>query len=833
MGDRDRKLSDSARAALDLARQQAEFLGQTYIGTEHVILGILLEGNSAAAIAMRRQNISANKLLNIMESHSGRGLRSRLGPQDFSSNMRLILSECLGDEAPGELNTIGNSQILLYILQHIDSRGRLYLQEAGCEVEFLQEQMNNLQYSLQNQNETAKNQRKKERETVLKKYTTDLTELARSRKLDPVIGREKETEQLVRILSRRSKNNPLLLGDAGVGKTAIVEGLAQRIIEGTVPERLKNKHILALDICALLAGSKFRGEFEERLQGCLAEAISRGDCIIFVDEIHTLSEAGSAEGATSAANLLKPQLARGDLQLIGATTWGENKRFLEKDAALSRRFQKIIVDEPDEKTAVEMLKGLCGRYELHHGVTIPEETLSAAVKLSQRYICDRRLPDKALDILDEASALCAQKHRNNFKNLQDGLQKELDVLDEEKRKLLRENDFDAAAELAERENEFRDKLIKLRPIHSQKKPVVTETELAALIAAQTGIAVEAITRTEGERLLHMEETLEQQVFGQKDVVFTVAKAIRCGRAGLSDPKRPLASFLFLGPSGVGKTQLCKVLAKELFGSEEALFRLDMSEFAQEHMVSRLIGAPPGYVGYQEGGRLTEAISRRPYSIILFDELEKSHPKVWDLLLQLLEEGELKDAEGKTVSFRNAVIIMTSNIGAEHFQKKGALGFAQENEEQSYELAAAKSREELKKIFRPEFLNRIDETLVFRWLGGEQLRSICVKLLSELNERLKNQQLFLSVSESAIEQLCKDGYEPQLGARPLKRCIRKNIEQPLAAELISGAFPKGSTVLCNCNDGEYHFCLKEIPHEEELAFQDKENTEEKLPLSFTF
>ncbi len=815
MGDQEKKLSDSAKAALDLARQQAEFLGQTYIGTEHMTLGILLEGNSAAAIAIRRQSVTAAQLLRIMESHSGRGLRSRLNVQDFSANMERILRDELSrDGGPG---LVSSSQLLLRILQLPDSRGRLYLQEAGCALEILQEQLFSIQHAVQSRDELGRTQRKKERESVLKKYTTDLTELARNKKLDPVIGRDKETEQLIRILSRRSKNNPVLVGEAGVGKTAIVEGLAQRIVAATVPERLQNKRILSLDLCALLAGSKFRGEFEERLQGCLAEALSRGDCILFVDEIHMLSEAGSAEGATSAANLLKPQLARGDLQLIGATTWSEHKRFIEKDAALSRRFQKIMVEEPDEEAAVEMLRGLCSRYELHHGVTIPEETILAAVKLSQRYLNERQLPDKALDLLDEAAAHCAQLHRAQFRELQDSLQKELTALDEEKRRLIRNSDFAAAAAISKQEDDLREQLHKLRPINSQKKPIVTAADIGTLIAEQTGIALETISESEGERLLHMEEVLRQQVVGQEEAISAVAKAIRCSRAGLSDPRRPQASFLFLGPSGVGKTQLCKTLAKELFGSEETLLRLDMSEFAQEHMVARLIGAPPGYVGYQEGGRLTEALRQRPYSLVLFDELEKAHPRVWDLLLQLLEEGELKDAEGKRVSFRNAVIIMTSNIGAEHFKQGGGLGFAARDEQQSYELAAARSREQLKQVFRPEFLNRIDETLVFRWLGQEQLGLICQKLLSELSARLSEQQLSLRVSETALEQLCKEGYEPQLGARPLRRCIRKNIEQPLSAHLIAGDFPAGSVILCCYEDGTYHFTVEEKVREAEDSY----------------
>ena len=808
MSDSEKKITENARTALDLARQHAESLGQTYIGTEHMVLGIMMEGSSAAAAAIRRQNISAEDFLRLIEGHVGRGTKSKLGYADFSPNMQQILHELLHISA----EKVDCKQILLKILRVTQSAGRQYLKEAGCDLQRLQDTLHNLQ----NSEQTKIPKKSREREGILRRYSVDLSELALEQKLDPVIGREKEMEQLLRVLCRRTKNNPCLVGDAGVGKTAIVEGLAQKINDGSVPELLKGKRILSLDMTALLAGSKFRGEFEERIQNCLAEATARGDCILFIDEIHILTEAGSAEGATSAANLLKPQLARGDLQVIGATTWSEHKRFIEKDAALSRRFQKILVEEPDEDTAVQMLKGLVPRYELHHGVQIPEETVRAAVQLSQRYLQERKLPDKALDLLDEAAAKAAQDQRKLFHALKSQLQAELNALDEEKRRCLKENELYMAASVSDRESEVQQRLRSLRPIGSQRCEVTKET-IAQLISEQCGINCSSLQQEESEKLLHFEEALSRRVIGQEQAVRAVAESIRCSRSGLSDPKRPAGSFLFMGPSGVGKTELCRALAQELFGSEDAMIRLDMSEFAQEHMAARLIGAPPGYVGYQEGGRLTEAVRKRPYSLVLFDELEKAHPRICDLLLQILEEGELKDADGKSVSFRSCVIIMTSNVGAEKFQSRTGIGFEQNDPQQSYEKAAALSKEALKKQFRPEFINRIDEIVVFRDLNAAALHQICSKLLSDLQERLEQKQLSLTVSQQAMEELCREGREQQMGARPLRRSIRRNIEYPLSQQLISGRFREGSRILCDYDGNGFSFSMAEQGEQSPLTF----------------
>lgn len=807
MAESEKKLTESARTALEAARQNAECLGQTYIGTEHMILGIMLEGKSAAAAAIRRQGVSTEQFFHIIEQRIGRGTRSKLNFEDLSSNMQLLLRDLL--RCSGEL--VGTKQILMKILQTPHAAGRLYLKEAGCDLDLLQEMMNSL-HAEEQQPRTQKKVR--EREGVLKKYSMDLTELAREQKLDPVLGREKEMEQMIRVLSRRSKNNPCLVGEAGVGKTAIVEGLAQRIVKGNVPELLQGKHILSLDMTALLAGSKFRGEFEERIQQCLNEALNKGDCILFIDEIHMLSEAGSAEGATSAANLLKPQLARGELQVIGATTWQEHKRFIEKDAALARRFQKIVVEEPSEDCAVEMLKGLCSRYELHHGVKILPEAVDAAVHMSVRYLPERRLPDKALDLLDEAAAQSAQDHRREMAALKELLKMKLAALDEEKRRCLKNNDLPAAAEVSDQGAKLQQEFMEL---HSQEMAVLRAEDIAALLAEQTGIDRQNISQEEGQRLLGMEKALNHQVIGQEQAVKRVAQAIRCSRAGLGDRRRPSGSFLFMGPTGVGKTELCRALSRELFGSEEAMIRLDMSEFSQEHMVSRLIGAPPGYVGYQEGGRLTEAVRQRPYSLIVFDELEKAHSRVCDLLLQVLEEGELKDGEGKRVSFRNCVIVMTSNVGAGCFQNPHNIGFEQQNDEVSYERAAARSREELKKQFRPEFINRIDEVVVFRWLDQQAIRQICCKLLEELSERLKQQNLSLQLSDAALDRLCQEGYEPQMGARPLRRAIRQNIENPLADQLISGEIHAGEQISCHWDGSHFSFSAACVESQEQLTF----------------
>ena len=803
MSGSEKKMTDNARSALDLARQHAEFLGQTYIGTEHVVLGIMMEGSSAAAIAIRRQNISAEEFFRIMERHTGRGMKSKLSFEDLSPNMQQILHELLRISS----ETVDCKQILLKILRIPQSSGRQYLKEAGCDLQRLQDMLHNLH----NTEQSKLPKKSREREGVLRRYSVDMTELAAEQKLDPVIGREKETEQLMRILCRRSKNNPCLVGDAGVGKTAIVEGLAQRIHAGTVSEQLQGKHILSLDMTALLAGSKFRGEFEERIQNCLTEATSRGDCILFIDEIHVLTEAGSAEGATSAANLLKPQLARGELQIIGATTWSEHKRFIEKDAALSRRFQKILVEEPDEETAIRMLQGLLPRYELHHGVTIPLDTVKMAVRLSMRYLQDRKLPDKALDLLDEAAAKAAQDQRRSFHSLQEKLQQELGALDEEKRCFLKANDLKSAAAVSDKESAIQQHLRNLRPVGSQCC-VVTAENIAELLAEHCGIDCSSIQKEESTKLLQFEETLSQRVMGQTEAIKAVAQSIRCSRSGLADPKRPSGSFLFLGPTGVGKTELCKALAQELFGSEEAMIRLDMSEFAQEHMAARLIGAPPGYVGYQEGGRLTEAVRKKPYSIVLFDELEKAHPRICDLLLQILEEGELKDAEGKTVSFRSCVIIMTSNVGAEQFLKSGGIGFEQNDPAKDYEKIVQQSKEALKKQFRPEFINRIDEIIVFRELDAVALQAICGKLLNDLEQRLQQQKLSLNVSERAVAELCREGTEQHLGARPLRRSIRKKIEYPLSQQLIAGQYPAGSRICCDYDGSAFCFSVAKTSDE---------------------
>ena len=800
MSDSEKRITETARTALNFALQNAENLGQTYIGTEHMVLGILMEGSSAAATAIHRQNIRTEDYLHLIEKHIGRGTQSKLNISDLSPNMRQILHELLQISK----ETVDCKQILLKILGLPQSAGRQYLKEAGCDVQRLQDALRNIQNSTAQSKMPKKN---RDREGILRKYSVDLSELAMEQKLDPVIGREKEMDQLLRILCRRSKNNPCLVGDAGVGKTAIVEGLAQKINAGLVPDQLKGKRILSLDMTALLAGSKFRGEFEERIQNCLAEATTQGDCILFIDEIHVLTEAGSAEGATSAANLLKPQLARGELQVIGATTWSEHKRFIEKDAALSRRFQKILVEEPDEDSAIQMLLGLMPRYELHHGVQIPEKTVRTAVQLSKRYLQDRKLPDKALDLLDEAAAKAAQEQRKQFVKLQEQLQAELSALDEEKRHYMKQNELDKAAAVSDRESEIQRRLRALRPIGSQCCEV-TEEIIAQLIAEQCGVDCSSICQEEGERLLNFEKYLSSRVIGQEKAIHSVAESIRCSRSGLCDPKRPVGSFLFLGPSGVGKTELCRALAQELFGSEEAIIRLDMSEFAQEHMAARLIGAPPGYVGYQEGGRLTEAVRKKPYSLVLFDELEKAHPRICDLLLQVLEEGELKDAEGKTVSFRSCIIIMTSNIGAEKFRTSNCIGFEHLDFQQSYEKAAMLSKDELKKQFRPEFINRIDEIVVFRELDDTALREICGKILDDLQKRLQTKDMKLAVSEKAVNELCREGREQQMGARPLRRSIRRNIEYPLSQLLISGRFDMGSTIICDFDGKGFSFCAQE-------------------------
>ncbi|MEO0098044.1 MAG: ATP-dependent Clp protease ATP-binding subunit, partial [candidate division WOR-3 bacterium] len=644
----------------------------------------------------------------------------------------------------------------------------------------------------------------------------DLTQLAREDKLDPIIGREKEIERVIQILVRRKKNNPVLIGEAGVGKTAIVEGLAQRIVENRVPPILRNKRVLALDLAALVAGTKYRGQFEERLKTVLNEIIKSGDCIIFIDELHTIVGAGAAEGAIDASNMLKPALARGEIQCIGATTFEEYRRYIEKHSALERRFQPIIVEPPTAAETVKILEGLKEKYELHHNVIYTQAAIEAAAYLSDRYITDRFLPDKAIDVLDEAGARVKLLRPVVNKEWEE-IEKKIERVKKMKEEAVRAQEFEKAAELRDEQKRLTDLLKKKRKEWEKAGnfPVVTPEDIAQVTSMWTGIPLSRIEESESQRLLKMEEELKKWIVGQDEAISAVARAIRRSRAGVKDPRRPIGSFIFLGPTGVGKTELARVLARFLFGHENALIRLDMSEYMEKFNVSRLVGAPPGYVGYEEGGQLTERVRRKPYSCVLFDEIEKAHPDVFNILLQILEDGQLTDSLGRRVNFKNTVIIMTSNIATAEIKRAQMMGFHPESEEISYEKMREKLLTEVKRVFRPEFLNRVDEIIVFRQLGKEEMKKIVDVQLRDIQERLAEKKLNIVLSEAARELLVEEGFDPEYGARPLKRTIRRLVEDPLAEEILKGKFKEGATILIE---------------REENILRFRELTPEELPIS---
>ncbi|HEY8498820.1 MAG TPA: AAA family ATPase, partial [Limnochordales bacterium] len=647
---------------------------------------------------------------------------------------------------------------------------------------------------------------------TLDQYGRDLTELAREGKLDPVIGREQEIQRVIQVLSRRTKNNPVLIGEPGVGKTAIAEGLAQKIVAGDVPETLLNKRVVTLDLAAVVAGSKFRGEFEERLKKVMDEIRNSGDIILFIDEMHTIVGAGAAEGAIDASNILKPALARGELQCIGATTIDEYRKHIEKDAALERRFQPIMVDEPTVEETIAILQGLRDRYEAHHRVKITDEALVAAARLSDRYVTDRFLPDKAIDLIDEAGSrvrLQALIAPPELKQLEEAIQE----IQTEKEAAIKNEEFEKAAALRDKEQQMREELERKRQewknSRSRTEGVVTAEDIAQVVSAWTGIPVSKLQQEETERLLHLEEILHARVVGQDEAIDAVARAIRRARAGLKDPRRPIGSFIFLGPTGVGKTELAKALAEALFGDEDAMIRIDMSEYMERHTVSRLVGAPPGYVGYEEGGQLTERVRRRPYSVILLDEIEKAHPEVFNVLLQVLEDGRLTDAKGRTVDFRNTVVIMTSNVGAQEIHRQARLGFrATQDERDAYETMKKKVLDELRRTFRPEFLNRIDEVIVFHALTKEHIRQIIDILLKRVAKELEERGIKVEFTDAAKEVLADEGFDPDFGARPLRRAIQRLVENPLSDEMLKGRFQEGDTVVVDAVDGTITFSKKE-------------------------
>ncbi len=807
--------TERANTALNLGVETASNLGHNYIGSEHILIGLLKEGNGVAASVLQSKGVTAEAIEERLVQMVGKGIPSRLTPNDFTPRCKRILEMAIMEARGLGHNYVGTEHVLMAILKEGESYAVKFLTEEGVNpqdiyaecLEAVGSQEPEQSYGGQSQNG------KKSSTKNLDQFGRDLTQMAKNGELDPVIGRDKEIERVIQILSRRTKNNPCLIGEPGVGKTAIAEGLAEKIVSGEVPETLKGKRIISLDLTRMVAGTKYRGDFEERIKNAIEEVEKDKNIILFIDEIHTIIGAGAAEGAVDAANILKPSLARGLIHVVGATTLDEYHKHIEKDAALERRFQPVTVDEPSEEDAVLILKGLRDKYEAHHKVKITDESIEAAVTMSSRYITDRYLPDKAIDLIDEAASRVRMKAFTappDLKELEDQL-KELAV---EKESAVNAQDFERAAKVRDEEKIIKDKLEEQKKSweshNAGKTDEVTPEDIAEIVSSWTGVPVKQLTQEESERLLKMEDIIHQRVVGQHEAVSAVCRAIRRSRVGLKDPKRPIGSFIFLGPTGVGKTELCKALAESLFGDENAMIRLDMSEYMEKHTVSRLIGSPPGYVGYEEGGQLTEKIRRKPYSVVLFDEIEKAHPDVFNMLLQILDDGILTDGQGRRVDFKNAVIIMTSNIGARMIaEKTQSLGFNfSEESETSMEHIKDSVMGELRRTFRSEFLNRIDDIIIFNKLEKEDIRKIAENLLNGLAKRVASLDISLSFTDQAIDQIADIGFDPTYGARPLKRAIQSKIEDKLSEEMLEGNVKANQKVTCDYKDDKFVFEVAE-------------------------
>ncbi|MEW9031176.1 MAG: ATP-dependent Clp protease ATP-binding subunit [Planifilum fimeticola] len=794
------RFTERAQKVLALAQEEAVRLGHSNIGTEHILLGLVREGEGIAAKALIGLGLGLEKIQKEVESLIGRGQGQPINIAYTPRAKKVI--ELSMDEARKLGHTyVGTEHILLGLIREGEGVAARVLNNLGVSLNKARQQVLQLLGSSEtvssHQGSSAANT------PTLDSLARDLTAAAREGKLDPVIGRSKEIERVIQVLSRRTKNNPVLIGEPGVGKTAIAEGLAQRIVDGEIPETLRGKRVMTLDMGTVVAGTKYRGEFEDRLKKIMDEIRQAGNIILFIDELHTLIGAGGAEGAIDASNILKPALARGELQCVGATTLDEYRKYIEKDAALERRFQPIVVDEPSPEEAILILEGLRDRYEAHHRVKITDEAITQAVRLSDRYITDRYLPDKAIDLIDEAASKVRLRSYTVPPELKE-LEQKLEAVKKEKDAAVQSQEFEKAASLRDREQKLREELEATRNRWKEDQgktdSEVTAEDIAEVVASWTGIPVSKMAEEESERLLKMEEILHQRVIGQEEAVKAVSRAIRRARAGLKDPKRPIGSFIFLGPTGVGKTELARALAEALFGDEDAMIRIDMSEYMEKHSTARLVGAPPGYVGYDEGGQLTEKVRRKPYSVVLFDEVEKAHPEVFNVLLQVLEDGRLTDGKGRTVDFRNTVIIMTSNVGADMIRKNTRLGFTA-GEDTGYEAMKENVMQELKRTFRPEFLNRIDDVIVFHSLEEVHLREIVTLMTEELRNRLKEQDIDFVLTDEAKKHLAKEGYDPTYGARPLRRVIQKHIEDRLSEELLRGTIKRGDTVRIDVKDGK--------------------------------
>ena len=797
--------TQKANKAVNLAVQSAESMGQNYVGTEHILLGLAQEGTGVAAEALKACGLNAADLEERIRN-TGSGYPTKLSPNAFTPRTKRLLQTAVAFAARTG-GYVGTEHILLAILYEQDSYANSFLRDMGVDINRLAEQLKGSFGGQQSGGAPQPNGSESGGDSALEKFGRDLTQAAKNGEIDPVIGREKEIERVIQILSRRTKNNPVLIGEPGVGKTAVAEGLALEISAGNVPEILRDKRVVTLDLTGMVAGAKYRGDFEERIKAAIDEVKQSKNTILFIDELHTIIGAGAAEGSADAANILKPSLARGDFQVIGATTLNEYRKYIEKDAALERRFQPVKVGEPTQEQAIAILKGLRDKYEAHHKVKITDEAIDAAVKLSSRYIADRYLPDKAIDLIDEGASkvrLASMTSPDNIKELEQTLER----YEQEKASAVNEQDFERAAKLRDEQKDIQKRLDEARKNwkDAQKDSCgeVDAEVIARIVSDWTGVPVVQLTKEESERLLNMEQVLHERVVGQDEAVTSIAKAIRRGRVGLKDPKRPVGSFIFLGPTGVGKTELCKALAQAMFGDENAMLRLDMSEYMEKHTVSKLIGSPPGYVGFDEGGQLTEKVRRKPYSVVLFDEIEKAHPDVFNMLLQILEDGRLTDSHGRTVDFKNTVIIMTSNVGARLItDHQKALGFVQ-NEDKEEKDVKQLVLGELKKVFRPEFLNRVDDIIVFNKLTQDEIKEIAKKMLDTLAKRLKAMNIEISFTDAAITAIADKGFDDAYGARPLRRAIQSEIEDTLSEYMLDGKVQSDSKVTCDYADGEFDF-----------------------------
>ncbi len=812
------RFTKQAQEALSHAADTAAMLGHGYIGSEHLLLGLIQTEGSLASTILINNEVTDERVTNLVYQLIAPDSQiSVKEPTGYTPRVRRILENASKEAVRFKSELIGTEHILISILKESESVAARLLNTIGVSIKKLYIDImvamgeDGNTYREDFQNGKVRNKDKRATQT-LDQYSRDLTQLAKEGKLDPVIGREEEIKRVIQILSRRTKNNPCLIGEPGVGKTAIAEGLASKIVEGSVPENIKNKRLLTLDLSGMVAGSKYRGEFEERIKKVINEVKNDGNVLLFLDELHTIIGAGGAEGAIDASNILKPSLARGEIQLIGATTIEEYRKYIEKDAALERRFQSVKVEEPSEDEAIDILKGLRSRYEEHHKVTITNEAVEAAVKLSKRYINDRFLPDKAIDLIDEAASKARLKSYVMPEEITK-IEEQLSTLESEKEEAIKSEAFEQAGEIKKKQTRKKARLEKLKQQWEEDKNssniIVGEEEVAEVVSTWTKIPVQRIAQAETERLIKLEETLHKRVIGQDEAVTAIAKAIRRGRVGLKDPNRPIGSFLFLGPTGVGKTELSKTLADAMFGTENALIRVDMSEFMEKHTVSKLIGSPPGYVGYDEGGQLSEKVRRNPYSVVLFDEVEKAHPDVFNVLLQVLDDGHITDSTGRVVDFKNTVIIMTSNAGAENIVAPKTLGFATSTDEkQSHENMKSKVMDEVRRIFKPEFINRIDEIIVFHMLNKEQIGKIVDIMINTVNKRtLEQMKISIELDDEAKKYIVDKGYDEKYGARPLRRTIQNELEDNIAEKILEGKIKEGNKVKVTVKDGKLDFSVK--------------------------